>query len=329
MNYKDTPRKEKIKWVKIWTNEKNKMRIFFLHYSADNEKDPLRDWLDWYENEKIWVPKTKWMKEYEWEFETASSRLIFGKDYCDFNPLVHFIPSFDVTWELLFWLDFGQSNPTAWLVWCYTRDWDLYIIDEYYQPEIPSVSSREMFVKFHEHMGITEEQARNMSIEERRNVVDAAFQIKIIDPTTKHKNRTTKKDWEEIPYSVIEDFFDNGWDFEPWINDVAAGITKIRELFQLDKNGKARVYIFSDKCPHLCKELVNYKYKEQTDTQARTANSPETPVKKADHAVDAFRYLVMSRPFLPTEKKQQLNIIQRDIQRMLRPTNVSASWDID
>lgn len=329
MKYTEYKSKERIRWVKTWTNKWNGFRVMALNYVADPAKDPTREWAEWYENERKGMPKAKWEKEYEWEFESASSRMIFGKEYCDLDSNVHFIPSFDVEWELLFSLDFGQSNPSAWLIGCYTIDWTLYIIDEYYNPAIPSVSSREMFIQFHDHFWITEESARLMSIEQRREVIDDTFQIKVIDPTTRHKNRTSKRDWEEIPYSVIEEFSDNGWDFEPWVNDVDSGITKIRELFKLDSSWKSKFYIFQDKCPNLCDEIVNYRYKDQTDSQARTSNSPDTPIKKHDHWVDSLRYLVFSRPFLPSEQPKQLTRIQKDILNMNKPQNLEVMWSND
>lgn len=327
MNYNDLPYPELIKGVKSWQNSKNKFHILALRYDADPDKDPDRNGKEWYNNERTGTPKAKWNKEYELDFASKSGQLIFWSEYCDFNPWIHFIDSFDVKWELLLSLDFGQSNPNAALVWCYDKNWVLYIIDEYYKPAIPSVASREMFEQFAPYMETTSNKIRELDYDAKRDFADTAFQIKVIDPTTRSKNRTKVKDWEEVQYSIIEDFFDNWWDFEPWNNDWDAGITRIREYFQLNSQWKSNLYIFADKCPHLCWELQRYKYKEQTESQTRTNNKSERPVKKHDHAIDSLRYMVMTRPNRPTVKKEELTVVQRDIQNMLRPQNLESHWD--
>ena len=187
MNYQERTQKEIIKWIKFWQNEKNKFNILMLHYTADPEKDPERDWKEWYEKERSWTPKAKWDKEYEIDFTTTAGKLVYWKEFCDFDESVNYIDSFDVQWELILWLDFWQSNPTAAYVWCYTDEWKLYIIDEYFKPAIPSVSSREMFRKFASYMGQDEYSIDKLSINKKRELADATFQIKVIDPTTAHK----------------------------------------------------------------------------------------------------------------------------------------------
>lgn len=300
-----------------------------IHYTADPKKDPERDWKEWYEAEKTWMPKAKWNKEYEIDFTTKSGKLIFWSEYCDFNPGTHFIDSFNVKWELIFSLDFGQSNPNAWLVGCYDKHWVLYIIDEYYKPAIPSVASRELFEQFAPMFWKTTEEVKLMDEDARRNMADNTFQIKVVDPTTRSKNRTKVIDWEEIQYSIKEDFYDHGWDFELGNNDWDASITRIREYLQLDKNGKAHLYIFKDKCPNLCWELQKYKYKEFSEGQQRQQNESERPIKKNDHAVDSLRYLIMTRPNKPIVPKQTLTVIQKDIAKLLKPENIEILWNND
>ena len=133
--YKDIEKKETIKGVKFWQNPKNLFHVFMLHYSADSKKDPERDGKEWYKAERKGTPKATWMKEYEIDFTTKAGKLIFGSEFCDFDPKIHFINSFELPepYELLLSLDFGQRNPTAALVGVWTMDNCLYIIDEYYR----------------------------------------------------------------------------------------------------------------------------------------------------------------------------------------------------
>jgi len=329
MQFKDVKRPEKIKGMKVWENEHNGFTVVMTHYTADPDKDPDRNGAEWYKRERKGMPKAKWLKEYEIDSTTKSGELIYGSEYCDFNEAHHFIKSFKIQepYELLISVDFGQRNPTAGLVAAWTRDKKLYIIDEYYKPNIPSKSSREMFEKFASHMGKTETEMKKMSIQDKRSLSMQIFSTRVIDPSTTHKNRTKKlTSGEEIEYSIIEEFWDNGWDFEPGQNDISAGITRIREYFQIENN-QSHLYIFADKCPNLCREIKSYRYKEFTELQRRTRNKSEEPVKKADHSVDSIRYLIMTRPKTPQLREKPLTRIQKDIRSLSKPKIIDNGYD--
>lgn len=327
MSYKDVNKPEKIKGLKYWNNKENRFAVAMLHYSADPEKDPDREGMDWVENEKRGTPKYTWEKEYEIDFRTKSGKLIFGPEFCDFDPKVHFINSFELPepLELILSLDFGQRNPTCALVGAFTKENKLFIIDEYYKPALPSVSSREMFKQFEYLMG---KSLDGLSIREKRDVANLAFSIKVIDPTTSSKNRSKVKFGEEIQYSILEEFEDNGWDFELGQNDVNAGITRIREYFKIDENGESNLYIFKDKCPNLCRELQNYRYKEYKEFMGRFKNESEEPVKKDDHGPDALKYMILTQPQAPKEAPKPKTRIQKDIENLLKP-KVENDWDIN
>ena len=299
MAYKDILRPELIRGIKKWKNS-NGFTTFMLHYTADPTKDPERDGKEWFKNEKIGTLKVLWEKEYEIDFATKSGKLIYGKEYCDFDPSIHLIDSFELPepYELILGLDFGQRNPTCGLMAAWTMDQKLYIIDEYYKPALPSQSSKDMFNQFDYLLG-GKENLEGKSIGQKRDIANTYLQLRVIDPTTSHKNRSKVQEGEEIPYSILEEFYDNGWEFELGNNDVQAGINRVREYFQLDNQKIAHLYIFKDKCPHLCTELQTYRYKELTELQEKTHNQSEEPVKKDDHAVDTLRYIVMTRPNAP------------------------------
>ncbi|MDP1729481.1 MAG: hypothetical protein Q8L27_04730 [archaeon] len=319
MMYDDVSVSETIKGIKYWKNPKNKFNVIMLHYTADPNRDPNRDGKEWFDSERAGVPLADWNKEYEIDFSSRAGKLIFGSEFCDFSPQIHFINSFEIEkCEYLLSLDFGQNNPTASLVGAWTEDNRLYIIDEYYKPALPSVSSREMFNHFKYLMSDSDD-FEQKSISQKRQHADITFQIKVIDPSTSAKNRTKVKEGEEIPYSVIEDFYDHGWDFEPGNNEIEAGITRIREYFQLDSNGKSHLYIFKDKCPNLCIELLNYRYKKLSELQEKTRNQSEEPVKKNDHALDSLRYMIMTRPYNLQEAPKPKTRIQRDIENLTKP----------
>ncbi len=331
MQYKDVQKPEIIKGFKLWENKLNGFTVAMVHYTADPYKDPDRKGKEWFKRERKGFPKAKWLKEYEIDSTTKSGSLIYGPEYCDFNDAHHFIKSFKIPepYELLISLDFGQRNPTAGLVAIWTRNKKLYIIDEYYKPNIPSKSSKEMFEKFAVYMGRTEAQMRAMSIEDKRRLAMQVFSTRVIDPSTTAKNRVKRLgSGEEIEYSIIEEFWDNGWDFEPGNNDVSSGITRIREYFQIENN-QSHLYVFADKCPNLCREIKNYRYKEFTELQGRTRNKSEDPVKKNDHGCDSLKYLIMTRPKTPKLLEKPKTKIQKDIENLLRPKIITNDWDVD
>jgi hypothetical protein len=324
--YTDIEKPELIKGLKYWKNPNNQFAVAMLHYTADPDKDPERDGKEWYENERKGTPKATWLKEYEIDFSTKSGKLIFGPEFCDFDPKIHFINSFELPepYELLMSLDFGQRNPTACLIGAWTMDQRLYIIDEYYKPNLPSKSSKEMFEQFDYLTGY---KFKGKTPREKSIIVNNTFPIRVIDPSTTAKNRTKIKQGEEIEYSVIEDFEDHGWEFEPGSNDVANGITRIREYLQLDRDSKPHLYIFKDKCPYLVNEFTKYKYKEYNENMRRQKNESEEPVKKDDHAVDSLRYMIMTRPATPQKPPKELSRIEKDIQNLLKPRIITDDWD--
>jgi len=328
MKFQDVEKPEKIPGMKVWVNENNGYTVAMVHYSCDPNKDPAREGKEWYDTIKKGMPKAKWLKEYEIDSTTKSGALVYGPEYCDFSPAHHFIKSFPIPepFELLISLDFGQRHPTAAHVGAWTRDGTLYIIDEYFKPNIPSKTSREMFKKFAHHMGINKGTAEKMSIDDRRNKVIESFSTRVIDPSTLAKNRTKKDGFGgEEEYSIIEDFWDNGWDFSPASNAVAAGITRMREYFQI-VDGKAKLYIFADKCPNLCRELQTYRYKQLTEKQLKLNAESEQVVKLKDDSCDSARYLVMTRPATPTIAEKPKTAIQLDIEKKLRPQIIEMDY---
>ncbi len=324
--YRDIDKDEEIKGVKFWQNKGNKFHVLMLHYTADPEKDPERDGAEWFAKEKEGAPKAVWEKEYEIDFMTKAGKLVYGPEYCDFDQNVHLINSFELgDIELFMGVDFGQRNPNCALIGAIDKNNRVYIIDEYYEPAIPSVASKAMFEKFGYLMSGYE---RNLSFGQKRTLADNTFQVKVIDPSTTSKNRTKIIEGEEIEYSVIEDFYDNGWDFGTAANDWDAGVTRVREYMKIDNTGEPYLYIFADKCPKLTWELMHYRYKENTEATARANNEPEKPVKKDDHSMDALRYLLMTRPNKPLDAPVKLTKIQKDIRGLLKP-KILNSFDVD
>lgn len=55
-----------------------------------------------------------------------------------------------------------------------------------------------------------------------------------------------------------------------------------------------RLFIHEQNCPNLCRELRSYRWKKSTGAGANPADAKPEPLKKADHACDALRYMTMT-----------------------------------
>jgi phage terminase large subunit len=95
---------------------------------------------------------------------------------------------------------------------------------------------------------------------------------------------------------VIDEYRDNGIFFVPAKNEVVGGINRVNEYFKSD-----RLKIFKN-CVNLVEEVENYRWQKIKAGQMK--NAPEAPVKFKDHACDALRYMIASRPESPTEIKK-------------------------
>jgi phage terminase large subunit-like protein len=111
----------------------------------------------------------------------------------------------------------------------------------------------------------------------------------VIDPAARNKEHQTGR-------STQMEYADNGIVTIAGQNSVSAGINRVRERFQTD-----RLFIQAN-CAHLIDELQKYRWKQPPRSGE---DGREAPVKKDDHLMDALRYAVMSRPYLPEERFQR------------------------
>lgn len=223
--------------------------------------------------------------------EAMAKRYVFGRwdafegaIYPEFNRNINVVPPFTPPkgWEYLVALDHGMVNPTAALLCGIDFDGNIYVVDEYYSPGVVSQHSKEIL--------------------KMTSGYDISFWL--IDPSTQAKNR--EKDG--MPWSVIEEYEDQGLFFTPANNEKLAGINRVREFMRLDPKrlnpqtgrlGSPRLFIFQN-CVNLIEEFPSYQWKQQRSLSDR--NAKEVPVDFKDHALDALRYMIMSR-FEPPARK--------------------------
>lgn len=85
------------------------------------------------------------------------------------------------------------------------------------------------------------------------------------------------------PFSVADEYQDYGIHLTPANNEVMAGINRLKDLFKVNK------VIIDRQCTNLIDELHKYKW------ASNLSIDKDKPIKKHDHAVDALRYLVMTK----------------------------------
>lgn len=162
-------------------------------------------------------------------------------------------------------MDHGFTNPTCFL-WAYVDEKGRFIVyDEYYKTqEIVSTHAR--------------------SVHERNVIHKHVPQYYVGDPSIRNTDPITGT-------SVLIEYVDCGVPIVLGNNDVKAGINKVKQLIANDK------LFITENCENLLWEMKRYKWATWRHRQDQfDKNKKEEPHKKDDHAMDALRYMVASRP---------------------------------
>jgi phage terminase large subunit-like protein len=124
---------------------------------------------------------------------------------------------------------------------------------------------------------------------EQINKMNAYHRVKpiyyIIDPHARDRSKQTgRSDQSEFTkygvYTILGQ------------NAVQAGINEVKQRL------KDRKLTILSSCPNLIREFKMYRWKEASNRGVEVDPEP-APIKKDDHALDALRYIVMSRPYAP------------------------------
>ena len=197
--------------------------------------------------------------------------------YSEFDSKVHIVNPFQIPkeWEHIVSLDHGMVNPTGAVFAAIDYDYNVYIYDEYYSPGIVSAHSKAI----------------------KEKVGDQEVSLWLIDPSTNAKTREK----EGKPFSIIEEYEDNGLYFIPANNQKLAGINRVKEFLKVNpdrrnpitrEKGSPRLFIFKN-CVNTIWEMKQYKWRKLRSLTTR--NAPEEPIDYADHLMDALYYLILSR----------------------------------
>lgn len=204
--------------------------------------------------------------------------------YRDVVTPANFIPSLvdnDDRWPLIYkgWghfgmLDHGYRNPTAFYLGAYDTEGRIIIYKEYYE------SGRLVKENAQEILKII----KDLRLENVLNYI-------VADPSIQNRDPISGS-------SIHAEYAEHGLYLGLANNDVSAGINRVSSRF------KNKLLYITDDCPKLKWELGRYRWdKFQNSRVSNRNNLKETPVKKDDHAMDALRYGVVSRPALPGEEE--------------------------
>lgn len=229
-----------------------------------------------------------------------------GQIFSEWNRSLHVVKPFKIPddWVKIIGADHGFTNPAAFVWGAVNHDGDIYIYKEFYESE--------MLVK---------EIAKKVIAINGKDKISGVY----IDPSTRGiRSQTGSSD-----FAVYVENLGAKFPLIPAKNDVHPGIDRVKSYLKPHpKTGRPKLFIF-DTCVNLLDELPEYQWEPLSSGQVGKVNEKEQPRKYKDHAVDALRYLIMSRPEGPTKedlKKKSMNAptleasVQREMYELKHPT---------
>jgi PBSX family phage terminase large subunit len=199
-----------------------------------------------------------------------------GAIYPEFRRDVHVIKPFSIPkeWTRVIGADHGYSNPAAFIWGAVDYDGNIYIYREYYE---------------------TQRLVHEICKEVEAANADEKIEGIYLDPSTKAvRSQTGRSDWE-----VYLEHLPSKFALLTAENDVTSGIDRVKTYLKPSvRTGKPKLFIF-DTCHNVLDEIGEYRWAPLSPGMQGKANEKEQPRKYKDHAMDALRYLVMSRPELP------------------------------
>jgi len=254
--------------LKIVKNDTNKFAVVTLHYLAD----PAKRSDTWKAEARAGMTPARWAKEYEIDYTalygqrvfpemaTMRDKIVIPEPYPDYGPLQPFWGGFD----------FGQRNPSAFLT--FTIDEGvLVLVHEIYEP------------------------CRNIEYFAQQILSSPYYgQMKYIacDPTiVQVKTRTNRLG----QFVTLADLF-----AEHGVRKLVAGnvneTTWVEMMRRHWSNPDDPTFRIRSCCPNTINEFENAVYAGQSDKEILTETYRENIEDVRNHALDATKYLMNSRP---------------------------------
>lgn len=209
-----------------------------------------------------------------------------GMVYSEFRQDVHVIKPFAIpdTWKRIVGADHGFRNPAAWIWGAVDPDDNVYIYREFYKREW----SVDEIVKGKKDKFSGKRVEPGVLHLMKKEKIDGIY----IDPST---DSMTGKKGGTI-YEEYLDLLPGKYALLKAKNKKEPGINKVKQYLKVNATTKKPQIFFFNTCVSLIDEICTYQYAELPVTQRGKQNEKEEPKKVNDHACDALRYLIMSRP---------------------------------
>ncbi len=270
-----------------------------------------------------------------------------GRVYKNFDPAiggVHVLPEsikdpktyFPTrNWLWILALDHGLNNPTAVLWAAVNDDGFVVLFDEWYKSELTIDQHAEVIKR---------------KIKQHGRYPD----LLVADPAIKQRNPVTGA-------SIQQEYQKYGLSFTLGNNDVPAGVIRVKrylkpveyvgpkaaihplfggtkellnatdDVVYRSRDGRIPRLLLDPRCEKVIWEAKRYRWKTYADKKKQFENNPyDEPHKKDDHAMDALRYLIMTRPDLIANDNTVTEDQARDAMTQLgHKLTAVANYDMD
>jgi len=236
-------------------------------------------------------------KEWQKRFVDASFDTAAGQIWDEWDRSVHVVPWFEIpyNWNRVESLDHGRRNPTAYLQAATDYDGNLIVTDGYYEPGL-----------------VAQHAAAILMLRGNRDI----FSTIVADPSCFVQGPNGR--------AVAQMYAEHDLHLKAGSNSVEPGLLRVSEWLTRregepfpewhpyagtlgpDRKGAPRLYVADiPGTADLRREIPDYRWRDLSPSQERDKDQPEEPRKKDDHACDALRYMVMSKP-RPTRDAAEL-----------------------
>jgi phage terminase large subunit-like protein len=205
-----------------------------------------------------------------------------GLVYPEFDQNIHVVEPFDIPyeWQDVISIDPGLRNPLSAHFYCEDNDGNIYVAAEHYDREKDVCYHAEKIKEIADRLGWHRDRNGNLEA--------------LMDSAAEQRTLASKK-------SVAELFREQGIDADCRVNkDMFSGVNRVKNLFAARP---PKIFIFKN-CVNMIREIKGYFWGDS-----------DLPVKKDDHAMDEFRYYVMSKA-AAAPKKAEVGLLEKNYRKL-------------
>ena len=208
-----------------------------------------------------------------------------GLVYKEFDERLHVIEPFDIPydWQDGISIDPGLNNPLACLFFAVDYDGNVFVVAEHYEEGKDINYHSEKIFKLADSLNWHRDSKGRLCA--------------IIDSAASQKTLASQR-------SVTELFLEKGIYVNPKVNkELFSGINRVKTYLGSDP---PKLYIFKN-CINLIREIKSYWW-----------GKGDVPKKKDDHALDALRYYIMTKPEPTQYPRREKTFIELDKEKLIK-----------